>query len=242
VAGILINLGKNVTGGNEILFDILYNETQAGTLRRQAHIHGQFYDDLGTRHGMVQNGNVSVPVFVFRGTIEGIGNTNVYLWIPSSNTAYYPSVKVEAWYRGGGGALFTKFSIVVSTLASAPVETLVEIAEFNSAHMIAPDYNKKETTNRISTRGGKWLVDRNGFVIVGYIPIAGDWFDVNIFEADDTGGISVWRTCNIAEGTTEGVKKVLPVVKNTKVQIICQNTSGMTDISCYFIPPLAVRL
>jgi hypothetical protein len=100
-----------------------------------------------------------------------------------------------------------------------------------------PDYNKMETVNRISVRGGVWNADRTGFVRIGYIPVAGNWFDVNIFNPDGTGGTTVHRTCNIAQGTTEGVRTVLPVGKGMRIQITGQNAGGMTDISCYFIPP-----
>jgi hypothetical protein len=129
-AGILVDLGAEVAGGAEVLFDILYNETQSGNLMRQAHIHGQFYGDMGIRTGMVQNGNVSVPVYIFKGTVEGIGNTRSYIWIPNSVAAYFPSVKVEAWSKMGTG-LFDSMSPTITTPATAPVETLVEIALFS---------------------------------------------------------------------------------------------------------------
>ncbi|MDR0557935.1 MAG: hypothetical protein LBG43_08750 [Treponema sp.] len=128
VAGILIDLGTETAGGAEILFDILYNETSSGNLVRQARIHGQFYGDMGIRTGMVQNANAIVPVYAFKGTAEGIGNTRHYLWIPNSNTAYYPSAKAAAWARTGTG-LFDTMAVTVSTLAAAPVETLVPIAD-----------------------------------------------------------------------------------------------------------------
>jgi hypothetical protein len=126
-AGILVDLGAEVAGGMEVLFDILYNETQSGYLKRQAHIHGQFYGDMGIRTGMVQNGNIKVPVYAFKGTAEGVGSTNTFLWIPNSATAYFPSAKVEAWTRLGTG-LFEVLQAGVSTLADTPIEMLVEIA------------------------------------------------------------------------------------------------------------------
>jgi hypothetical protein len=126
-AGILIDLGAEVAGAAEILFDILYNETESGNLKRQAHIHGQFYGDMGSRTGMVQNGNVSVPVYIFKSTPEGIGNTHNYMWIPSSVTSYFPSAKVEAWARVGAG-LFDALPVEVSTLTTEPVEPKVPIS------------------------------------------------------------------------------------------------------------------
>jgi hypothetical protein len=128
-AGILVDMGMDVPGGTEILFDILYNETQSGFLKRQSHIHGHFYGGLDIRTGMVQNGNVPVPVFAFRGTEEGTGNINIYMWIPSSNTDYFPSAKVEAWYQTVSGFSFNKFPATISTLAAEPAETMIEITD-----------------------------------------------------------------------------------------------------------------
>jgi hypothetical protein len=128
-AGILVDLGMDAPGGAEILFDILYNETQGGILKRQSRIHGQFYGDLGPRTGMVQNGNVPVPVFAFRGTAEGRGNTNIYMWIPNSNTGCFPSARAEAWHQNGSGNFFDKFPATISTLAADPAETMTEITD-----------------------------------------------------------------------------------------------------------------
>jgi hypothetical protein len=124
-AGILIDLGAEIIGGMEILFCILYNETISGKLIRQAFIHGQFYGDI-SRTGMVQDANVQVPVYIFKGTSGGIGNTNTYIWIPSSNTAYFPSARVEAWAKTGTG-IFDVLPVTVSTLAASPVEVPVAI-------------------------------------------------------------------------------------------------------------------
>jgi hypothetical protein len=124
-AGILIKLDRVVEGGEEILFNILYNETQSGVLKRQAYIHGQFYGDT-SRTGMLQNANVFVPVYIFKGTTEGIGNTNTCLWIPNSNTVYFPSVKAEVWVKVSTG-FFDAIPLVISTMDNAPTETLIEI-------------------------------------------------------------------------------------------------------------------
>jgi hypothetical protein len=166
-AGILIDLGEPLSSGNEILFDILYNETQVGALRRQAHIHGQFYYEID-RTGMVQNGNVFVPVYAFRGTPEGIGNTNLYLWIPSSNTVYYSSAKVDIWYRTEPGGLFTRAAASVSTLAAAPAETLVEIVP-----AYAQDRPDKWPLNVELGFGGNLY----GVALAGTLP---DWSDGEI--------------------------------------------------------------
>jgi hypothetical protein len=130
-AGILIDLGSAVAGGNEILFDLLYNETQSGNLIRQAHIHGQLYGGVDNRHGMVQNGNINVPVFAFKGTEEGIGTLNTYLWIPSSDITYFPSLKADVWSKSSTG-IFDSLPVTISTLSASPRESLVEIAQISS--------------------------------------------------------------------------------------------------------------
>jgi hypothetical protein len=126
-AGMLVNLGAATASGEEIIFEMLYNETQSGNLVRQAHIHGQLYGSIDSRHGMVQNGNTPVQVYAFKGTEEGIGSTNTYLWIPNSNTAYFPSVRAEAWSKSSAGP-FDKLPVTVSTIPAVPVEALTEIA------------------------------------------------------------------------------------------------------------------
>jgi hypothetical protein len=126
-AGILIDLGAAIANGVEILFDLLYNETQSGNPVRQVHIHGQIYAEMN-RSGMVQNGNVPVAVYAFKGTVGGIGNTNTYFWIPNSNTAYFPSVKAEMW-AGLSEGLFSALPLTISTIPAAPSETLTKIVQ-----------------------------------------------------------------------------------------------------------------
>jgi hypothetical protein len=125
-AGILIDLGSDTLNSQEIIFNILYNETSAGNLIRQAAIHGQAYGGFGNRVGMVQNGNAPVAVFYFQGMTEAIGSSHSFLWIPSSDAAYLPSARAEAWLGDTDGAM-TKLPVVVSTLADPPEEPLVPI-------------------------------------------------------------------------------------------------------------------
>ena len=125
-AGILIDLGQETLITQEIIFNIIYNETNAGNLVRQASIHGQVYGGAGNRTGMVQNGNAPVDVFYFKGTPEGIGNTHSFLWIPNSAAARFPSAMAEAWFGQSTGNM-SKMTVSVSTLAAAPAETLVPI-------------------------------------------------------------------------------------------------------------------
>jgi hypothetical protein len=125
-AGLLIDLGEETVIDQEIIFDIIYNETSAGNLVRQAAIHGQVYGGAGNRAGMVQNGNKPVEAFYFQGTAGGVGNTHSFLWIPSSNPAYFPSAMVEAW-QGPSAAYMSKMAVSASTLTAAPAETLVPV-------------------------------------------------------------------------------------------------------------------
>ena len=102
-AGILIDLVVETINSQEIIFNILYNETASGYLTRQAVIHGQVYGGAGNRTGMVQNGNTPVEVFYFQGTPEGFGSTHSFLWIPSSAAANFPSTRCQAWVRASSG-------------------------------------------------------------------------------------------------------------------------------------------
>jgi hypothetical protein len=149
-AGILIDLGETTVNGQEIIFNIIYNETNSGSLVRQAAIHGQVYGGNGNRTGMVQNGNTPVSVFYFQGTVEEVGNTRSYLWIPSSNTAYWPSAMAEAWFGQSSGDM-KKMTVSVSTLAEAPAEALVEIA--NNAE----GYSTTEVKTCSKWIDGKWI-------------------------------------------------------------------------------------
>jgi hypothetical protein len=175
-AGILIDLGADIQGGAEILFDILYNETQSGNLIRQSRIHGQLYGSID-RTGMVQNGNVPVPVYAFKGTDEGIGSTHVYLWIPSSNTAYYPSAKAEAWDKAATG-FFATLPLAVSTLAQAPAETLVSIKDASFANTWV---NVPFTVSADVTLAG-FFIKHNAALNVVHIHFDGDV--INTFTID----------------------------------------------------------
>jgi hypothetical protein len=128
--GTLIDLGIAVDGGAEVLFEILYNETRAGTHVCSAFIIGQFYGDMGPRFYTFPSGSAHVPLHIFKGTVAGIGSTNTFMWIPirgGPTNAFYPSTKVDAWWGLHTGN-FTRLNVTLSTRTTAPVEPTIVIS------------------------------------------------------------------------------------------------------------------
>jgi hypothetical protein len=127
-AGILIRLldSGSANAGSEVLFDLIYNTTVSGSIRDHVIITGQFYLDL-SRTGMVQAGNTTVPVYIFKGTVEGVGNTDFHMWIPSKLTTYFPSVIANAKWAVSSEQVFETGTLIISAPVAAPTETLLPI-------------------------------------------------------------------------------------------------------------------
>jgi hypothetical protein len=76
---------------------------------------------------MIQAGNTTIPVYIFKGTEEGVGTTDTYMWIPNKTTALFPSVIADIKMQGTSGIAFETITPIISTLNEAPSETLVPI-------------------------------------------------------------------------------------------------------------------
>jgi hypothetical protein len=132
VAGLLIDLGVT-ENSQEIIFNLVYNATQEGSVRRHLIISGQIYGGYGNKAGMIQNGNIPVDVYYFLGTENGIGDTHSYLWIPTPNKAYFPSVIAEVWVSSLNNIKSTqRIGVIISTLSVAPDEILIPISLYDN--------------------------------------------------------------------------------------------------------------
>ncbi len=108
-------------------------------------------------------------------------------------------------------------------------ETRIEALEENNGFP-APDYAKAETINRISTNGGTWTVDRDGYVYCwGIITTNGT---TSILINEKIVAIS-GMPINNQFGTT------LPVTVGDVVKIAVD--TGFVNCSCYYIPPKGGR-
>jgi hypothetical protein len=189
VSGTLIVLG-DIAQGNEIIFNLLYNETTAGNLVIHAIISGQFYTTDGSinRTGLVQYGNKSVSVYAFYRA-----NIGYCLWIPQQATANYPSARAEVSYRKEGGQLFQPVTAAISTSVSAPTETLTTIV--NNTGWVDQSYTLA-TGMTIGGGGGYVSVKRNdslGMIAIkyNYLSLATFTFGMRIMTIPSFTGISV---------------------------------------------------
>lgn len=99
--------------------------------------------------------------------------------------------------------------------------------------MWVPDYANMETTNRISTNSGSWIVERTGFVCVSSEPTSeAKWFTVYINNNIAWYGNSgAWPT-----------RYVVPVAAGDTVTINVGVYSGSATIQCFFVPPRLVSI
>jgi hypothetical protein len=118
-AGLVIDLGPNLSQLGEIFFEIDYDETNAGYYINHAKIIGQTFGLADVRGGLVQMGTILVTVYKF------VRNGHVFLWIPKSSDAYFPSAQVKAFY-----AITQDEKIYINpvvTESDLPAETLIQI-------------------------------------------------------------------------------------------------------------------
>jgi hypothetical protein len=101
-----------------------------------------------------------------------------------------------------------------------------------------PNYSAIETTNRITTEGGTWTVDRDGYVAVliqnltaGYSAICainGKWVG-RAFSGVGTG----------AAGDVQAMHTgVHQVCKGDVVKLLVDDGTANTNMYCYYIPPV----
>lgn len=96
-----------------------------------------------------------------------------------------------------------------------------------SIYNMMPDYANMETINRISTIGGTWTVDRDGFVYLESTKTSGSYNDkVNRWNVD---GKDVLFT------TAYEWTAILPVKAGNVIKFVSDAT--VTRVTCYYIPP-----
>ena len=103
---------------------------------------------------------------------------------------------------------------------------------------IVPDYANMENVNRITTKGGIWAADRDGFVYVRVHGLTPSGQDSNIVCIIN-GSVVMNRWVN-----TESANDVTGLFPVNKGDVVCldEQIHTLTDWGsvCYFIPPVAV--
>lgn len=112
---------------------------------------------------------------------------------------------------------------------------------------IVPDYKNMDTTdNKISTKGGTWEVEENGFI---YCFMSHDRANVAFFALhiyiDDVIVGKAYRLANIPSSYVRAVIPgcIYPVTKGNVVRYESQAVEDTgVDFQCYFIPPKIITL
>ena len=106
--------------------------------------------------------------------------------------------------------------------------------EFNTRLIGQPDYANMESINRISTVGGTWTADRDGYVyFAGIKPDVG----TALFRID--GQIVGSIVNSISPGTNVGNWVVAPISRG-QICSITVDVGTATELSCQFIPPVSI--
>jgi hypothetical protein len=101
--------------------------------------------------------------------------------------------------------------------------------------MAVPDYANMEATSRITTSGGTWTVDRNGYVRCGSVTTGTTQSGIQILINDKL------MTLHYIVGSTQVDNGyLLPVMKGDIVQI--NGINNTNSVNCYFIPPRFAKL
>jgi hypothetical protein len=98
---------------------------------------------------------------------------------------------------------------------------------------LAPDTVNMETINRISTNGGEWVADRNGFVRCSMTPTV-------------QGRLIVLSNGNemirMSTSIPQQIGSIMPVTAGDRIRINVLNlsTGDVSSITCQFIPPVSI--
>jgi hypothetical protein len=97
-------------------------------------------------------------------------------------------------------------------------------------HINVPDYSNQESINRITTNGGSWTVDRDGF-IHGYIQTSSTPSNIFIYIND--------KVAETNYGHVQSIGGTHPVKKGDIVKVYAQEGTFLQSW-CYYIPPVKV--
>jgi len=117
------------------------------------------------------------------------------------------------------------FLIISMLLLSVALEAKVCVKNPTSI-MAAPDYARMESTNRITSSGGSWTVEKDGYAAIStsgsHVKVYEIYINEQLIESMSNNGSNTY---------VSGVGGVYPVSKGDTIRVIGQN------VRCHFIPP-----